>query len=231
MNTSIFSSPKVDCHCHILDPNRFAYAPDVHYRPTGQETGSAGYFSQVLDAYGVQHALLVEPNSGYGLDNRCMLAAIAHGNGRYKGIATVPNDASAAQLQDLQAQGIVGIAFNVALLGLDFYRDIGPLLARLTALDMFAQIQVDGDQLVRLSPMLLGSGAAILIDHCGRPDVSQGLNGTGFSALLAVPRSNCQGFQNFQRKIFRLLTRAVMSTRCSQHLAPTIAFGHQTGRF
>jgi predicted TIM-barrel fold metal-dependent hydrolase len=207
MDTSIFSSPKVDCHCHILDPHSFAYAPDVHYHPAGQETGSADYFSQVLDAYGVQHALLVEPNSGYGLDNRCMLAAIAGGAGRFKGIATVPNDASTAQLQDLQAQGIVGIAFNAALLGVDFYRNIGPLLARLAALGLFAQIQVDGDQLVQLAPMLRGSGAPILIDHCGRPDISQGLNGAGFAALLALAGTGhatvkLSGFSKFSAEGF-----------------------------
>jgi predicted TIM-barrel fold metal-dependent hydrolase len=66
LDATIYTLPKVDCHCHILDPARFAYGDDVPYRPAGQETGSADYFAQVLDAYNAQHALLVEPNSGYG---------------------------------------------------------------------------------------------------------------------------------------------------------------------
>ena len=40
-----------------------------------------------MDAYGVRHVLVVGPNSGYGTDNRCLLDALAHSNGRYKGIA------------------------------------------------------------------------------------------------------------------------------------------------
>jgi predicted TIM-barrel fold metal-dependent hydrolase len=92
---SIYTQPKVDCHCHVLDPKGFAYADDVRYRPAGQETGTAKYFKKVLDAYGAQHALLVGPNSGYGTDNRCLLDAIAGGGGRFKGIAVVPNDDSA----------------------------------------------------------------------------------------------------------------------------------------
>jgi hypothetical protein len=49
-----------------------------------------------MQAYGTRYALLVGPNSGYGLDNACMLDAIARGRGRYKGIAVVKNDIAPA---------------------------------------------------------------------------------------------------------------------------------------
>ncbi len=207
VDASIYTAPKIDSHCHILDPQGFAYAPDVAYRPAGQETGSADYFERVLDAYGVQHALLVGPNSGYSLDNGCMLDAIARGNGRFKGIAVVANDTGTEQLADLKAQGVIGVAFNVALLGVDFYRNIGPLLDKLAALGMFAQAQVDTDNMVNLAPMLLDSGAHILIDHCGRPDVSQGLHGAGFAAVLGLSSSHratvkLSGFSKFSAQAF-----------------------------
>lgn len=207
LDASIYTTPKVDSHCHILDPQGFAYGPDVTYRPAGQETGSADYFEHVLDAYGVQHALLVGPNSGYSHDNRCMLDAIARGKGRFKGIAVVANDTSTDQLQDLKAQGIIGVAFNVALLGLDYYRDIGPLLERLAALNMFAQAQVDTDQMASFAPQLIDSGAQILIDHCGRPDLTQGLSGAGFAAVLSLAKSGratvkLSGFSKFSAQAF-----------------------------
>lgn len=186
MDFSIYAQPKVDCHCHVLDPDRFAYAPDAAYRPIGQEIGSAAYFGHVLEAYGVQHALLVGPNSGYGTDNRCLLDAIASGQGRFKGIAVVPNNAPASYLQELKAQGIVGIAFNFALHGLDHYADIAPLLARLAALDMFVQVQVAQAQLKALAPLLNDCGAQVLVDHCGRPTLSEGVEGDGLAALLRL---------------------------------------------
>src|SRR5258706_14868801 len=133
--------PKVDCHVHVFDPKRFPYASDVFYRPAGSEIGTASLLGHVLDAHDVRHALLVGPNSGYGLDNRCMLDALSLGAGRYKGIAVVRNDASRDELQDLQAAGVIGIAFNVALHGIDFYSGIGPLLERLRELAMWAQMQ------------------------------------------------------------------------------------------
>jgi predicted TIM-barrel fold metal-dependent hydrolase len=207
VDASIYTTSKVDCHCHVLDPEGFAYAPDVTYRPLGQETGSADYFAQVLDAYGVQHALLVGPNSGYGTDNRCMLSAIARGKGRFKGVAVVAHDASLTQLQELKSQGIVGIAFNYSLHGLDYYRSATPLMERLATLNMFVQVQVEGEQMHSLAPALLGSGAKLLIDHCGRPDLTQGLAGKGFSALLSLASSaratvKLSGFSKFSRQDF-----------------------------
>ncbi len=206
-DTSIYSLPKVDCHCHILDPTRFAYGDEVPYRPAGQETGSAGYFAQVLDAYNAHHALLVEPNSGYGADNRCLLDAIANGRGRFKGIAVVANDAPRSELEDLKAQGIVGIAFNVSLYGRTHYANIGPLLERLAALQMFANVQVQDDQLCAFVPMLESAGVQVLIDHGGRPDVARGLNAPGFSALLEMAANSrtyvkISGFSKFSKEDF-----------------------------
>jgi predicted TIM-barrel fold metal-dependent hydrolase len=205
VDASIYTAPKVDCHCHVLDQDGFAYASDVAYRPAGQETGSAEYCNQVLDAYGVQHALLVGPNSGYGTDNRCLLDAIARGQGRFKGVAVVTHDASLAQLQELKSQGIVGVALNYSLHGLDYYRSTAPLMERLAALDMFVQVQVEGDQMHSLAPALLGCGAKLLIDHCGRPDIAQGLTGKGFTALLSLASSEravvkLSGFSKFSRQ-------------------------------
>ena len=34
---SIYDEPKIDCHCHVLDPARFPYGEASAYRPAGQE--------------------------------------------------------------------------------------------------------------------------------------------------------------------------------------------------
>jgi len=115
-----------------------------------------------------------------------MLDALSRSAGRYRGIAIVRNDAGMGELQDLKSLGVIGIAFNVALLGVDFYRDIGPLLGRLRELEMWAQVQVEGDQLVDLKPLLIESGVRLLFDHCGRPFPNAGLGQPGFVELLAL---------------------------------------------
>jgi predicted TIM-barrel fold metal-dependent hydrolase len=184
---------RIDCHVHAFDPARFPYASDAWYLPTPAETGTPEQLGHVLDARGVRHALLVGPNSGYGLDNRCLLDAIAQSHGCYKGVAVVRNDASRGELQDLQAQGVVGIAFNVALLGVDFNRDTGPQLERLRELGLWAQVQVQDDQLVPLLPLLRESGARLLFDHCGRPVPAAGVGQAGFAALLSLAVPSCAG--------------------------------------
>jgi predicted TIM-barrel fold metal-dependent hydrolase len=183
---SLHSMPKVDCHMHVFDPERFPYNEDTFYRPAGGEIATVLQLNELLDVHGVQHALLVGPNSGYGLDNRCLLDALANGGGRYKGIAVVRNDATRGELQDLQAAGVIGVAFNVALLGVDFYRNVGRLLQHLNDLGMWAQLQVEGDQLIPLLPMFLDSGARLLFDHCGRPFPDAGTTQPGFAALIRL---------------------------------------------
>ena len=203
----MFELPKIDSHCHVLDPQRFAYASDVAYQPQGQEIGTADYFAHVMAAYGVQHALLVGPNSGYGLDNRCLLDAIAQGAGRFKGIAVLADDTPSERLQELQAQDIVGVAFNVSLHGVAYYQHIEPLLQRMAALGLWAQFQVEADQLVELMPMIERTQVPVLIDHCGRPRLSDGLQAPGVQALLALGRSGqavvkISGYAKFSQQLF-----------------------------
>jgi predicted TIM-barrel fold metal-dependent hydrolase len=186
---SVFEEPKVDCHCHVLDPARFPYAPEVAYRPGGQEIAPFEQYLQMADAYGIRHALMVGPNSGYGLDNRCLLDALARGGGRFKGIAVVPPDIDCDALMELRARGIVGVAFNATLLGTAYYQNAGPLLRLLAELDMLVSLQVEGDQLVELSPLVERSEARVLIDHCGRPASRQGVAQPGFQALLGLART------------------------------------------
>lgn len=224
---SIYAQPKIDCHCHVLDPARFAYAPDVLYRPAGQETGSTDYFAEVMASHGVRHALLVGPNSGYGSDNSCLLDAIARGQGRFKGIAVVANDVPVAQLQELKARGIVGVAFNFALHGLSHYADIGPLLDRLAALDMFVQVQVEQAQLCALAPRLNDCGARLLVDHCGRPSLGEGISGEGFAALLGLAKAGntsvkLSGFAKFSTRAYpfadtRAHTQALLDAFGPEH--------------
>jgi predicted TIM-barrel fold metal-dependent hydrolase len=186
MDIRIFDEPKIDCHVHVLDPARFPYGANTHYRPLGQEMGTPAQLAQVMEAYGTRYALLVGPNSGYGLDNACMLDTIARGQGRYKGVAVVANDVTFEELQRMKSLGVVGVAWNVTFYGVDHYRDAEPLAEKLAALDMFVSLQVEHDQIKAMLPLLTRHGVRVLIDHCGRPTIDAGLDQPGFRALLEL---------------------------------------------
>ena len=200
----IFTEPKIDSHCHVLEPSRFPYGENASYRPAGQEMGSAKYFQEVMACYEVKHALLVGPNSGYAMDNRCLLDAIACAPEVFKGIAVVPNDISLEALQQFKSQGVIGVAFNPSLMGFDFYSNIEPLLQQLKRLDMWAQFQVENDLLLDFLPMLSRVDVKMMVDHCGRPHLDAGVSQAGFQALLALGREGravvkISGFAKFSQ--------------------------------
>ncbi|MFN3656088.1 MAG: amidohydrolase family protein [Pseudolabrys sp.] len=186
---SVFGEPKIDCHVHVIDPARFPYGKDIAYHPAGQEVATATQLGAAMQTYGVSHALLVQPNSGYGGDNACMLDAVARGNGRFKGVAIVDFDATLDALRALQTQGVVGVAFNPTFHGVDHYNDCAPLLEKLAQLGMFLNLQVERDQLLTFVPWIEAIPVRVLIDHCGRPTPREGLDQPGFKALLALARS------------------------------------------
>jgi len=201
---SVFAEPKIDCHVHVLEPAVFPYGKDIEYKPSGQEVGTPAQLRQVMKTYGVSHALLVQPNSGYGSDNSCMLDTIARGNGCFKGVAIVPFDADLAALRELKRRGIVGAAFNPTFHGTDYYRQSAGLIEKLAQLDMFLNLQCEHDQLAMFVPWIEAMPIRVLIDHCGRPMPEAGLRQAGFAALMRLARTKrvnvkLSGYSKFSR--------------------------------
>jgi predicted TIM-barrel fold metal-dependent hydrolase len=186
---NIFDEPKIDCHAHVIDPANFPYGKDIAYKPTGQEVGTTAQFAEVMESHGVRHALLVQPNSGYGSDNSCMLDAIEKGEGRFKGIAIVDLDADATTLKGLRSRGVVGVAVNPTFHGNDYYRQADGLIKRLADLDMFLDLQVENDQFLMFAPWIERIPVKVLIDHTGRPTPPAGLDQPAFAAILRLAKT------------------------------------------
>jgi len=155
----------VDSHAHIIDPARFPLSDGPGYKPTPGETATREMFAAMLDAHGVNHALLVQL-SGYGYDNSTLLDAMAHYPGRFKSIAVVDPEAPERELAALNARGVVGVRFNLVSYRPDALAGPGAerYLARLKALGWFAQVFADdavleGDP---VSELLVGETARLL---------------------------------------------------------------------
>lgn len=181
---TVFDEPKIDCHAHVLDPERFPYNPSVAYKPSGQEIGTAAQMLEVMDTFGTRHTLLVQPNSGYGGDNSCMLDAVRSHPDRFKGVAIVELDAGLDHLRDLKAQGVVGVAFNPTFYGTDYYGQAAGLIEKLADCGLFVNLQYENDQLLAFEPWIRDIPVTVLIDHLGRPTMADGLDQTGFRTLL-----------------------------------------------
>jgi predicted TIM-barrel fold metal-dependent hydrolase len=180
----------IDSHCHAFDTGRYPYSADAAYRPPPHEAGTGDQLAAVLDAHGLSHALLVNPTSGYGYDNRCMLAAIRASKGRFKGIARVPPDADERTLAALGAEGVIGIRIDLIGDGIGVMRHAAMprLLAQIRERHWQVHVQCEKDQLDEASATLRAARVPLVFDHCGRPDAAGGVSQPGFKALLEMGR-------------------------------------------
>ena len=189
----------------MIDPARFPFQPGTRYRPSGQEVAPVDTLLRIMDQHGVQQGLLVATNSGYGEDLSPVMDALTRGEGRFKAVAVVPLSATPADLARLQARGVVGVAFNTPFHGTAYYAHAGELLRAMTDLGLFLQVQVRGDELLALQPLLDQTQVSLVFDHCGRPDPALGLGQPGFQMLLALGRAGravvkLSGFSQFSRQ-------------------------------
>ncbi len=180
----------VDSHCHVFDTTLFPYASDAAYRPPPHEAGTAAQLAAVLDAHDLSHAVLVNPTSGYGYDNGCMVAALRASSGRFRGIARVRPDADGRELTMLHDAGVVGIRLDLVGDGVDVlaHPSMPRLLAQVRERRWLVQVQCEGDQLHAARAPLRAAGVRLVFDHCGRPDAARGIDQPGFAALLEFGR-------------------------------------------
>lgn len=179
----------IDCHAHIIDPERFPFSGGRGYKPRPDERGTRDELWAVLDRHGIGHAVLVQM-SGYGTDNASILHAVKAYPKRFKAIVVIDRGVSDKTLADLAAAGAVGVRFNLASYEPDALSrpDAPLLLQRLKALGWFAQIYADDAQWQLAAPVLKKSGIGVLVDHLGVRDIGGGTGQQGFRAVLALGR-------------------------------------------
>lgn len=180
--------PAADCHVHIYD-DAYPFVPNPRYIPDPSLRGTDAQLARLLDAHGLTHALLVSA-APYGGNNGPVLDAIARRPDRFRGIALVPDpEISDRDLRALHEGGMVGVRVNLAL-GLSELGHAEALrfLERIDELGWFLDIHCERDDLVAARPILRQSKVRVLIDHCGRPDVSRGFDQKGFEWLLELGR-------------------------------------------
>jgi predicted TIM-barrel fold metal-dependent hydrolase len=177
----------VDTHVHVFDPERFPYSADASYRPVAGECGTAADLARLLDAHAIARVVLVNPTSGYGDDNRCLLAALEELGARARGIARVPPGVMPRTLTALRKAGIVGVRVDLVAGGLGMLeaRGFRRFLTRIADAGMMLQVQCEGDQFAAVAPFLTQVPLHCVVDHLGRPDPARGLDAPGFRALLA----------------------------------------------
>ena len=174
----------VDAHCHVFGPQaQFPFSAKAKYLP-----GDAGpdMLFALRDHLGFARNVIVQA-SCHGTDNAATLDAIAKSGGLARGVAVVDPAITAAALQALHEGGIRGVRFNfLKRLVDDAPKDKFLELAARLPKGWHVVVYFESDILDELRPFLEAIPVPLVIDHMGRPDVSQGPNGADMCAFRAL---------------------------------------------
>jgi 2-pyrone-4,6-dicarboxylate lactonase len=175
----------VDAHCHVFGPAAdFPFSAKAKYQP--QDATPEMLFA-LRDRLGFARNVIVQA-SCHGTDNAATLNGIAKSNGLARGVAVVDPAISDEELDALHAGGIRGIRFNfLKRLVDDAPKDkFLEVAQRIRRLGWHVVIYFEADILDEMKPFIAAIPVPVVIDHMGRPDVTQGPDGADMTAFRAL---------------------------------------------
>ncbi|WP_137175697.1 amidohydrolase family protein [Massilia sp. HP4] len=177
----------VDAHCHVFGPAaEFPYAPERKYTPC--DAGKRELFA-LRDHLGFARNVIVQATC-HGADNRALVDACRASNGRARGVATVRRDIGDDELKALHEAGVRGVRFNFVKRLVDFTpkEDLMDIAGRIAALGWHVVIYFEARDLPELWDFFTALPTIVVVDHMGRPDVGQPVDGPEFALFLEFMR-------------------------------------------
>ena len=172
----------VDAHCHVFGPaDAFPFAPERKYTPG--DAGKEMLFA-LRDHLGLSRNVIVQA-SCHGKDNSAMIDALRAADGRARGVAVVAHDIGDYELDQMHAAGVRGVRFNFVKRLVDATpREVFMATAeRVQRLGWHIVVYFEAPDLADLTPFLKQLPGIVVVDHLGRPDVTQPVDGPGFQAF------------------------------------------------
>lgn len=198
----------VDAHCHVFGPEAsFPFSPKAKYHP---EDATPEMLFDLRDYLGFSRNVIVQA-SCHGTDNSATLNAIAKANGNARGIAVVDPNISERDLDALHDGGIRGVRFNfLKRLVDDAPKDkFLEIAKRIERLGWHVVIYFEAELLNELTPFIEAIPTIVVVDHMGRPNVSDGEHGSELAA-----------FRNFLRSHENVWTKVSCAERLSKQGPP-----------
>ena len=175
----------VDAHCHVFGPgDQFPYAPERKYTPC--DASKAQLFA-LRDYLGLSRNVIVQATC-HGTDNRALVDALRASNGMARGVASVSRDITDAELRDLHEAGVRGTRFNFLKRLVDFTpREVLQEIAqRIAPLGWHIVVYFEAPDLPELWDFFTSLPTTVVVDHVGRPDVTQPVNGPEFERFVRL---------------------------------------------
>ena len=179
----------VDAHCHVFGPSdEFPFAPERKYTPC--DAGKDTLFA-LRDHLGFARNVIVQATC-HGANNDAMVDALRASKGLARGVATVEPTVSAGQLDELHDAGVRGVRFNYVRRLVDpeddnYYLRI---VEKIAPLGWHVVVYFEAQDLAEKWDLFTSIPTTLVVDHCGRPDVSQPVNGEAFNLFVRFMHEN-----------------------------------------
>ncbi|MET0534923.1 MAG: amidohydrolase family protein [Steroidobacter sp.] len=186
----------VDAHCHVFGPGDvFPYAPERKYTPGDAPKEKLW---ELRDFLGFERNVIVQATC-HGADNRALVDALRDSNGRARGVATVKQDVTDAELHELDAAGVRGVRFNFVkrLVDTTPRETLLAIAERIKPLGWHVVIYFEAQELPELYDFFTSLPTTVVVDHMGRPDVTKPVDGPEFELFLRLLREH----RNFWSKV------------------------------
>jgi len=179
----------VDAHCHVFGPgDTFPYAPERKDTPV--DAGKEQLFA-LRDLLGFDRNVIVQATC-HGADNSALVDALQAAGDRARGVATIRPGVSRAELADLHAAGVRGIRFNFVKRLADPKPDeyyLG-LAAAVAEFGWHIVVYFEAPDLAERWQLFTSLPTVVVVDHMGRPDVSQPVDGPDFARFTRFMHEN-----------------------------------------
>lgn len=179
----------VDAHCHVFGPGDvFPYAPERKYTPC--DAGKEKLWA-LREHLGFSRNVIVQATC-HGADNRALVDALNDAGGRARGVATVRPAITGVELDELHAAGVRGVRFNFVKRLVDAlpFDGLSEIAAKIQPLGWHIVIYFEAEDLPELYDFFTSLPTTVVVDHMGRPDVSQPVDGPGFDLFMKLMRDN-----------------------------------------
>ncbi|MEU7767969.1 amidohydrolase family protein [Nocardia sp. NPDC049190] len=179
----------VDAHCHVFGPQaQFPFAPERKYTPCD---ASKDQLFALHNHLGISRSVIVQATC-HGADNSAMLDAVEASGGTARGIATVGPDITDAELRTLDAAGVRGVRFTFLRRLADTAPkdDLAAIAARIAPLGWHIVLYFEGADLPELEDFFGALPTPLVVDHMGRPEVTEPVDGPQFSRFLRFVEHN-----------------------------------------
>jgi 2-pyrone-4,6-dicarboxylate lactonase len=173
----------VDAHCHVFGPSaQFPYVPERKYTPCD---ATQRQLFALRDHLGFTRNVIVQATC-HGADNRALVNACIASKGKARGVATVKRSVTDHELEDLHQAGVRGVRFNFVKRLVDFTPkdELLEIASRIKLLDWHVVIYFEAADLPELWEFFTALPTIVVVDHMGRPNVSQALDGPEFSLFM-----------------------------------------------